>query len=62
MKHAVYIYKERKDCNVRPVLYPYMASESTKRFCRKFSCNSMGRIGEIKTSRLYYSPDHQIEE
>ena len=45
MKHIVDIDKERSDCNVRPVLYPYMASASTMRFCRKFSSNNMARVG-----------------
>ena len=45
MKHIVDIEKERSDCNVRPVLYPYMASVSTMRFCRKFSRNNMARVG-----------------
>ena len=47
MKHTVYIYKESSDCNARPVLYPCIASESTKRFCRKFSRNNVARVGEV---------------
>ena len=51
MKHIVSINIERLDCHVRPVLYPYMASLSTMRFCRKFSRNNMVHVGEIKTNR-----------
>ena len=58
MKHTVYIYKEHYDCNAQPVLYPYMAYESTMRFCRKISHNNMTCVAEIKANRLYHSPHH----
>ena len=50
MKHAVDKDKEHQNYNARLILYPYMASESTMRFCRKFSRNNMVSVGEIKTS------------
>ena len=50
MKHIASINMERLDCRVRPV-YPYMASVSTMRFCRKCSRNNMARFGEIQTNR-----------
>ena len=52
VKYIVKINIERLDCRVRPVLYAYMTSVSTMRFCRKFSRNNMTRVGEIKTNRL----------
>ena len=52
----------RNDFNARPILYPYMASESTMLFCRKISRNKMVRVGEIKTNCLRHSPDHHMEE
>ena len=51
MKHIASINTERLDCHVRPILYPYMASLSIMRFCRKFFRNNMARVGEIKTNR-----------
>ena len=51
MKHIALINMERLDYRARPVLYPYMASVSTTRFCRKFSRNNMARAGEIKANR-----------
>ena len=63
MKHTVYIYKERQYCNTRPVAYPYMPSESTMRFYRKFSRNNMARVEcEIKTNRPHHSPNHHMEK
>ena len=58
MKHTTKIYKEHYGCNAQPVLYPYMAYESTMRFYRKFSRNNMARVVEIKTNNLYYSLHH----
>ena len=51
MKHIASMNTERLGCRVRPVLYPYIASLSTMRFCRKFSRNNMARDSEIKTNR-----------
>ena len=48
MKHTVYIYKEHYGCNAQPVLYPFMAYESTMRFCRKISRNNMARVLKSK--------------
>ena len=50
------------NCNVQPVLYPYMAYGSTMQFCWKFSRNNMARVGEIKTNCLHHSSDHLMEE
>ena len=58
MKHTVYIYKEHYGCNAQPVLYPFMAYESTMWFCRKISRNNMACVVEIKTNRLYHSLHH----
>ena len=62
MKHTLNIEKESCDCNAQPALHPYMASESTNWFCRKFSPNNMARVGEIKPNRLHPSPGHHMEE
>ena len=62
MKHTVQIYNERQDCNAQPVLYPYMVSESTMPFCRKYSCCNMAGVAEITTNGLHPSPDHHMEE
>ena len=58
MKHTMNIYKEHYGCNAQPVLYPYMAYESTMRFCRNISRNNMARVVEIKTNHLYHSLHH----
>ena len=62
MKHIVDIHKERSDCSVRSILYPYMESIYTMRFCRKVSRSNMVCVGEIKANRLHHSPDHDMEE
>ena len=48
------------DCDAWPVFYPYMASESTMRFCGKFSRNNIACVGEIKTNCLRHSADHHM--
>ena len=49
MKHAVDKDKENHNYNARLILYPYMASESTMRFCRKFSRYNMACIVGIRS-------------
>ena len=50
MKHAVDKDKEHQNYNAWLILYPYMASESTMRFCRKFFGKNMACIVGIKSS------------